>query len=130
MGTPSAVLIPAREVTKPHRGGKAHLCAHQSQHHITDHSYRAQGIWRINDDIAQTAALGLAGEEAKLTSSLPTETQAGSSPDGVSVGVRMEPALHGLAQHVPQGDLRAIGHLQGLPLSDSSQPTLRRVKTA
>lgn len=77
----------------------------------------------------QTALLGLGGEEAESTSTLPTETQADSSPDGVSIGVRVEPALHGLAQHVSQGDLRAIGHLQGLALSDSSQPTLRRVRT-
>lgn len=49
------------------------------------------------------------GEEAELT--LPTESQADSSPDGVSVGVGVQPALHGLAQHVPQGDLGAVGHL-------------------
>lgn len=50
MGTPSAILIPAQEVTKPRRGVKVHPCAHQSQHQITDHSYRVQGLWRINED--------------------------------------------------------------------------------
>lgn len=116
MGTASTILIPAQEVTKPHRGVNAPVISvltspsSTNQHHITDHSYRAQGLQRINEDIArtQTATLGLAGEEAEL---LPTESQADSSPDGVRVGVRVEPALHGLAQHVPQGDLRAVGHL-------------------
>lgn len=66
----------------------------------------------------------MAGEEPEQTFTLTTQPQA-DSPDGVSAGVRMQPALRGLAQDVPQSDLRAIGHLQGLPLGDPSQPTLR-----
>lgn len=49
-------------------------------------------------------------------------------PDGVVAIVRVKPAGDRLAQHIAQGDLGSVGHLQRLPLSDSSQPALNRNK--
>jgi len=39
--------------------------------------------------------------------------------------VGVKPAGHGFAKDILQGDLRAVGHLQGLALRDPSEPSLQ-----
>lgn len=122
MGTAPAILIPLQKFKK-NMCVTVHFCAEQSLQHKPApdhwlHSYTAQRICAsalfsegLRKPFAGPKLRYLHCQMKNHTFTLTIQNQPHFSPDGVSIRVRMEPTLHGLAQYIPESDLRAISHL-------------------